>query len=251
VAVEKNIQAFRRGRQYIADRAALLTAAGLDSPAPADTGESPLDRLIRTRSSDLTAYQDQAYARRYLDVTERVRAAEQAKTPGSTALTEAVARYLYKLMAYKDEYEVARLSLDPSVGAALEAEFGPGARASWRLHPPVLRSLGLQRKIALGPWFVPAFRVLRAMRGVRGTRLDPFGQTRVRVTERELIEEYLGLVDDLIGRLSPATAALAVQLASLPDMVRGYEEVKLRNVEAYRQSLAGLRAQLDGPASTP
>jgi len=87
------------------------------------------------------------------------------------------------------------------------------------------------------------------MRGLRGTRLDPFGRTRVRVTERELIEEYLGLVDDLIGRLSPATATLAVQLASLPDMVRGYEEVKLRNVEAYHQSLAGLRPQLDAPAA--
>ena len=110
------------------------------------------------RSDDLTAYQDHAYARRYLDVVERVRAAERDKTPGSTALTEAVARYLYKLMAYKDEYEVARLALEPSLGAGLEAEFGPGARASWRLHPPVLRALGLKRKIALGPWFVPAFR---------------------------------------------------------------------------------------------
>jgi indolepyruvate ferredoxin oxidoreductase len=245
VAVEKNIQAFRRGRQYVADPAAVLSAAGLDSPATPDTGESPLDRLIRTRSSDLAAYQDDAYARRYLDVVERVRAAEQDKTPGSTALTEAVARYLYKLMAYKDEYEVARLSLEPSLGAGLEAEFGPGARASWRLHPPVLRALGMKRKIALGPWFVPAFRVLRALRGVRGTWLDPFGRTRVRVAERELIEEYLGLVDHLIGGLSPATAGLAVRLASLPDAVRGYEDVKLRNVEAYRQSMAELRAQLD------
>jgi indolepyruvate ferredoxin oxidoreductase len=250
VAVERNIQAFRRGRQYIADPAAALSAAGLDRPGPPETGELSLDRLIRTRSEDLTAYQDQAYARRYLDVVERVRTAEQDQTPGSTALTEAVARYLYKLMAYKDEYEVARLSLDPSLGAGLEAEFGPGARASFRLHPPVLRALGMKRKIALGPWFVPAFRLLRAMRGVRGTWLDPFGRTRVRVTERELIEEYLGLVDHLVGRLSPATAALAVQLASLPDAVRGYEEVKLRNVESYHQSLAELRAQLDGPAAT-
>src|SRR5581483_11317676 len=216
-----------------------------DFPAAPDPGESPLDRLIRTRSEDLVAYQDDAYARRYLDVVGRVRAAEQDKTPGSTALTEAVARYLYKLMAYKDEYEVARLSLEPALRAGLEAEFGPGARAAWRLHPPVLRALGLKRKIALGPWFVPAFRVLRAMRGVRGTWLDPFGRTRVRVTERALIEEYLGLVDQLIGHLSPATAALAVELASLPDVVRGYEDVKLRNVESYRQSLAGLRAQLD------
>jgi indolepyruvate ferredoxin oxidoreductase len=245
VAVEKNIQAFRRGRQYVADPVAVLSAAGLDRPAAPEEGESSLDRLIRTRSEDLTEYQDHDYARRYLDVVERVRAAERDRMPGSTALTEAVARYLYKLMAYKDEYEVARLALEPSLGADLAAEFGPGARASWRLHPPVLRALGLKRKIALGPWFVPAFRVLRAMHSLRGTPMDPFGRTRVRVVERELIEEYVGLVDHVIARLSPATAALAVQLAELPDGVRGYEDTKLRNVESYRQSLAELRAQLD------
>jgi indolepyruvate ferredoxin oxidoreductase len=249
VAVEKNLQAFRRGRQYVADPGALLAAARLDRPAAA---EPTLDRLIRTRADDLTAYQDSAYARRYLDVVERVRAAEQDKTPGSTALTEAVARYLYKLMAYKDEYEVARLALEPSLGAGLEAEFGPGARASWRLHPPVLRALGMKRKIALGPWFVPAFQVLRAMRGLRGTSMDPFGRTRVRILERALIEEYLGLVDHLIGRLSPATAALAVRLAELPDGVRGYEDVKMRTVESYHQVMAELRAQLDEiPATHP
>jgi indolepyruvate ferredoxin oxidoreductase len=110
----------------------------------------------------------------------------------------------------------------------------------------------MKRKIELGPWFVPAFRALVAMRGLRGTRLDPFGRTRVRVAERELIEEYLGLVDQLIARLSPATAVLAVRLAELPDGVRGYEDVKVRSVEAYHRSLAELRAQLDevpaGPA---
>jgi indolepyruvate ferredoxin oxidoreductase len=250
VAVEKNLQAFRRGRQYVAEPAAVLAAAGRSAPTAPDTAESPLDRLIRMRSDDLTAYQDHAYARRYLDVVERVRAAERDKTPGSTALTEAVARYLYKLMAYKDEYEVARLALEPSLGAGLEAEFGPGARASWRLHPPVLRALGLKRKIALGPWFVPAFRVLRALRRLRGTPMDPFGRTRVRIAERELIEEYLGLVDHLIGRLSPATAALAVRLAELPDGVRGYEDVKMRTVESYHQAMAELRAQLDEPPRT-
>jgi indolepyruvate ferredoxin oxidoreductase len=249
VAVEKNLQAFRRGRQYVADPSALLAAASLDRPAAA---EPTLDRLIRIRADDLTAYQDHAYARRYLDVVERVRAAEHDKTPGSTALTEAVARYLYKLMAYKDEYEVARLAMEPSLGAGLEAEFGPGARASWRLHPPVLRALGLKRKIALGPWFVPAFQVLRAMRGLRGTSMDPFGRTRIRILERALIEEYLGLVDHLIGRLSPATAALAVRLAELPDSVRGYEDVKMRTVESYHQAMAELRAQLDEiPANHP
>src|SRR6266496_2353882 len=252
VAVEKNLQAFRRGRQYVAEPAAVLAAAGRSAPTAPDTAESPLGRLIRMRSDDLTAYQDHAYARRYLDVVERVRAAEQDKTPGSTALTEAVARYLYKLMAYKDEYEVARLALEPSLGAGLEAEFGPGAHASWRLHPPVLRALGLKRKIALGPWFVPAFRLLRALRRLRGTPMDPFGRTRVRIAERELIEEYLGLVDHLIGRVSPATAALAVRLAELPDSVRGYEDVKMRTVESYHQAMAELRAQLDEtPANHP
>ena len=249
VAVEKNLQAFRRGRQYVADPSALLAAARIDRPAAA---EPTLDRLIRTRADELTAYQDPAYARRYLDVVERVRAAEQDRTPGSTALTEAVARYLYKLMAYKDEYEVARLALEPSLGAGLEAEFGPGARASWRLHPPVLRALGMKRKIALGPWFVPAFQALRAMRGLRGTSMDPFGRTRIRVLERALIEEYLGLVDHLIGRLSPATAELAVRLAELPDSVRGYEDVKMRTVGSYHQAMAELRAQLDEiPATHP
>ena len=249
VAVEKNLQAFRRGRQYVADPSALLAAAGLDGP-PCRT-EPTARPPDPDPADDLTAYQDHAYARRYLDVVERVRAAEQDKTPGSTALTEAVARYLYKLMAYKDEYEVARLALEPSLGAGLEAEFGPGARASWRLHPPVLRALGLKRKIALGPWFVPAFRVLRAMRRLRGTPMDPFGRTRVRVVERELIEEYLGLVDHLIGRLSPATAALAVRLAELPDGVRGYEDVKMRTVESYHQAMAELRAQLDEIPADP
>jgi indolepyruvate ferredoxin oxidoreductase len=109
----------------------------------------------------------------------------------------------------------------------------------------------MKRKIALGPWFVPAFRVLRAMHRVRGTWMDPFGRTQVRVVERELIEEYIGLVDQLAGGLNPASAALAVRLAELPDVVRGYEDVKLRNVESYHQSLAELRAQLDASAVSP
>ncbi len=137
VAVEKNLQAFRRGRQYVADRDEVLRAARLTVPAapgsrpsgdgPPEAGQSELDRLIRTRSDDLTAYQDHAYARRYLDVVERVRAAERDKTPDSTALTEAVARYLYKLMAYKDEYEVARLSLEPSLGSRPDGRVRAGS----------------------------------------------------------------------------------------------------------------------------
>src|SRR5690606_11554396 len=118
-------------------------------------------------------YQDRRYAARYADDVERVRAAEERAVPGSTELAEAVARNLHKLMAYKDEYEVARLSLDPALAAEVEARFGAGARYAWKLHPPVLRALGLQRKITLGRWATPVFRLLRAMRRLRGTPLDP------------------------------------------------------------------------------
>ena len=109
-----------------------------------------------------------------------MRAAEDHTVPGEAKLSEAVAEFGYKLMAYKDEYEVARLLVDPQAEAAVRAEFGPGARVSYRLHPPVLRALGLRRKVKLGPWFRPAFRLLRAGKVVRGTKLDPFGHTQVR-----------------------------------------------------------------------
>ena len=99
--------------------------------------------------------------------------------PGETAVTEAVARSLHKLMAYKDEYEVARLALDPAFEAQLTGTFGPGSKVSYRLHPPVLRSLGLQHKVALGPWFKPAFQVLRSSRRLRGTPADVFGYSRM------------------------------------------------------------------------
>ncbi len=176
VAVEKNLQAFRRGRQYVTDPAAVLSAAGLSRPAAAETGESPLDRLIRTRSEDLAAYQDDAYARRYLDVVERVRAAERDKTPGSTALTEAVARYLYKLMAYKDEYEVARLHTDGAFEQQLRDQFEGDYKFSFNLAPPILSrgvdALGRPKKRAFGPWMLKAFRTLAKFKFLRGTPLD-------------------------------------------------------------------------------
>jgi indolepyruvate ferredoxin oxidoreductase len=136
---------------------------------------------------------------------------------------------------------VARLSLDPAVAANVRSRFGAGARMSYRLHPPVLRALGARKKLTLGPWFRPVFGVLVRMRRLRGTRLDPFGYTSVRRTERELIAEYARLIGDLLATLSPGNHALAVQLASLPDEVRGYEQVKLDNVTRYRERLAELR----------
>jgi indolepyruvate ferredoxin oxidoreductase len=231
----------------------------------ADPG-SELARLLAIRVPDLIAYQDEEYAASYARFVERVR----AQAPAAPALAEAVARGLHKLMAYKDEYEVARLSLDPALDAQVTAQFGPGARVAYQLHPPLLRALGLDRKVSLGPWFRPAFRGLRAMRRVRGTRLDPFGRTLVRRTERALVGEYRAAIERALASVpgntvpgntvlestvregtAPARMApgdeqaiqLAIELAGLPDMVRGYEEVKLGNVARYRARQAELLAE--------
>jgi indolepyruvate ferredoxin oxidoreductase len=141
-------------------------------------------------------------------------------------------------MAYKDEYEVARLSLDPALDEAVAAQFGPGARYHYRLHPPVLRALGMNKKVSLGQWFRPAFRVLYASRGVRGTAWDVFGRTEVRRAERALPGEYRAAMGAALPRLSAGTLPALVALAELPDMVRGYEDVKLANVARFRTALA-------------
>jgi indolepyruvate ferredoxin oxidoreductase len=199
---------------------------------------SELARVLGIRVPDLIAYADEAYATQYARFVEHVR----AQAPQAPELAVAVARGLHKLMAYKDEYEVARLSLDPALDAAVTAQFGAGARVAYQLHPPLLRALGLDRKISLGPWFRPAFRALRAMRRVRGTWLDPFGHTEVRRTERALIAEYRAAIERALAT-APAhdlAADLATELAALPDMVRGYEHVKMERVAAYRERQAEL-----------
>ena len=263
VQVESNTQAFRRGRQFVSDPGAFHAAAG---PTPADaavattpsaapaarklmdlvdappTGE--LSRLLAIRVPELIAYQNVRYARTYVDFVEQVRRAEAERTPGSTAVAEAVARHLHMLMAYKDEYEVARLSLAPDVLEAVEARFGPDAKVAYRLHPPVLRALGMRGKISLGGWFRPVFRLLAALRHVRGTRLDPFGRTEVRRVERGLIGEYREVIGAALTMLRPDNAALVVKLANLPDGIRGYERIKLENVARYHRDLAAVRLEL-------
>jgi len=235
-AVATNIQAFRRGRQAVADPAALdraLSPASVVSPAD-------LAAIVATRVEELTAYQSAAYASSYADLVERVRVAEDAAVPGSTTLASAVAVNLHKLMAYKDEYEVARLSLDPELTASVEKQFGQGAKVAYKLHPPVLRALGMNRKIALRRTAGPAFRTLRAMRRLRGTRFDPFGMAEVRRVERSLITEYRTVVEDLLASLSVDSLPRAVEIAGLPDMVRGYEDIKLASVARYREALRAL-----------
>jgi indolepyruvate ferredoxin oxidoreductase len=237
VAAESNIAAFRRGRLSVSGPAP--DAEPTPETSDQEQREPSLAELLAVRGPELAAYQDAAYADAYAAFVERVRSRE-AQVTGGDRLARTVAANLFKLAAYKDEYEVARLSLDPALAERIEQQFGPGARYAYRLHPPVLRSLGMQRKISLGPWFRPAFAALVAMRRLRGTALDPFGRTEVRREERALLAEYRDVITRLAEDLTAGNHSLAVEIAGLPDLVRGYEDVKLGNVRAYRARLAEL-----------
>ncbi|MBU6246004.1 MAG: indolepyruvate ferredoxin oxidoreductase family protein [Actinomycetales bacterium] len=263
VAVERNHQAFRRGRQLVADPDALSAAIAAARPAPAQPAIDPraarladlalagspadasaLHDLVLRRASDLIAYQGALYAKEYAQFIGRVRAAEAAVDPGSDRLTMAVAQYLHKLMAYKDEYEVARLSVDPALRASIEAEFGSGASYGFMLQPPILRAMGLRRKIRLSRRLTPALHLLARLRFTRGTPLDIFGLARVRRTERALIGEYRAALESALQDLRVDDLDQVVALAELPDMVRGYEDIKLRNVERYRAAVSAALTEL-------
>lgn len=251
-AVETNRQAFRRGRQLISApeefQAALREAQGL---AAADDEQLPpaepeqVAALVERRSDELRDYQNAAYAREYSAFVDQVGSREAVLLPGSTAVTRAVAHNLFKLMAYKDEYEVARLSIDADLTRDIERQFGVGASVSYRLHPPVLRALGMKRKLTLGRWFRPVLAALHRLRWLRGTPFDPFGHTAMRRTERSLIAEYRDLVSHSLTHLSADTLGLVTDIAELPDMIRGYEQIKLTNVASYRDAAARLTAELD------
>jgi indolepyruvate ferredoxin oxidoreductase len=196
--------------------------------------------LLEIRVPELIAYKSAGYAHGYVQFVRRVREAEAGVVPGESRLSEAVARYLFKLMAYKDEYEVARLSLKPDIARALADEFPGGVKLAYNLHPPLLRALGLKQKLKLGPWFSSVFGVLARMKMLRGTPLDPFGFAAVRRVERQLPGEYRSLVEKALVGLSPESHERAVKLAGLPDLIRGYEEIKLRNVQRFRDEVRAL-----------
>ncbi len=199
-----------------------------------DFGTAPsLETVVARRVAELTAYQNARYARGYADLVQETRDREGQLGDATLPLTHAVARHYFKLLAYKDEYEVARLARDPEVHQLVRAEFGPDARLSWRLHPPTLRALGLRRKLVLGSWFGGVLAMLAAFRFVRGTWIDPFGWAHVRRTERRLAREYAATVRAYLPRLTPEVHATFVEIAALPDLVRGFESVKLRSVAEY------------------
>jgi indolepyruvate ferredoxin oxidoreductase len=256
VAVERNLAAFRAGRLAVHDPGGL--------PEPRRAGELRRDavpeRLAAARdlaaqrgldgpaaeratglAADLIAYQNARLAGRYLDLVADTAQAE-TRAAGSGELADAVASAFYHLLAYKDEYEVARLHLLPEFARAL-AEAVPGGRGvRYRLHPPLMRALGMRKKIAFpAPVIHPAFHVLRAMRHVRGTPADVFGYTTVRRTERRLADGYEAEVRAVLAGLSAANLSAAVELARLPLAIRGYERIKLAAVERYEAELERLR----------
>jgi indolepyruvate ferredoxin oxidoreductase len=263
-AVEKNLAAFNWGRACVAapDAVAALDgdtdrderepdAKALEMVAGLDVSDD-LREMLALRAGELSAFQNRAYAQRWADFVRDVRAAERERTPGTEAVTDAAARHMYKLMAFKDEYEVARLHLDSVEQAKMRSEFGPDVKYWFMLHPPILRAMGMQKKLKLGRWFTPAFRMLYASRWLRRTPLDPFRFAEVRRVERRLIGEYEAIVREALEKLAPETRATVVELLGSPDVIRGYEDIKLGNVETWREQVAELRARLDsGEAASP
>ncbi|MGA9455709.1 MAG: indolepyruvate ferredoxin oxidoreductase family protein [Pseudolabrys sp.] len=250
--VEMNLAAFHLGRRAAADPAVLEK---LMKPAPeADRLSRSFAETVDRRAEFLTAYQNASYARRYRNWVEKVRAVEAEKAPGQCGLAEAVARYLFKLMAYKDEYEVARLYADTPFLDRVKSSFD-GDKLSFEFHlaPPLLArrdpATGEPRKMSFGPWILTAFRLLAKLKFLRGTPFDFFGQTKDRRTERRLIADYEYLLGEICEFLTPGNHRFAVGLAAIPEKIRGYGPVKQRHLDAAKAEEAALREQfLSGSA---
>ncbi len=250
VAVEFNRKAFLWGRRAAADLARVERLATPAEIIPISQAFSrSLDELITRRVDFLTGYQDRAYAERYRKLVERVRSAEAQKvgaSEGKFPLTEAVARYHFKLMAYKDEYEVARLYSDPGFARKIEGMFEGGYKLKFHLAPPILNRpdprTGEARKSEFGPWMMTAFRILAKLKGLRGTPFDAFGISAERKAERRLIGEYEATVAELLEHLDGENRKLAVEIASVPEHIRGFGHVKRRHLDEAKKKEAGLLA---------
>jgi indolepyruvate ferredoxin oxidoreductase len=233
VAVEQNIAAFRFGRQWVDEPDVVEAGAGFQAP-PLESLEQMIERL----AADLTDYQNAAYAERFRSLVSATRTAERSVSAESSALTDAVARHFHKLLAYKDEYEVARLALLDESQQRYQVVGGPETKVTYHLHPPMLRAIGIDRKIEFRRTGAPSFKALRAMKKLRGTKADPFRWAEVRKVERAMIPEYEQAITSILEHLSDASIDEAAEIASLPDLVRGYEDIKLRRATTYRAQLA-------------
>lgn len=244
-AVDKNIQAFRAGRVLGNDPTAFDSLFA----TPKKRDELPLDERIAFLADELTAYQDAAYAKRFLAAVDRIRAADQSFGSGGMRLTRNVAENLYKLMAYKDEYEVARLYSAPDFIDDLTAQFEDVKKVKVMLAPPMLSPIdpatGRPKKRAFGPWVFSAFKMLTKMKRLRGTRFDPFGYTAERKGERAMIAAFEADLELIVDSLGAVQYGLLAELARVPDMVRGYGPVKDANVEKAEARRASLLQRIE------
>ncbi|MCZ6522918.1 MAG: indolepyruvate ferredoxin oxidoreductase family protein, partial [Alphaproteobacteria bacterium] len=253
VAVESNLRTFAWGRLAAHDLSAVEAAAGplMTRASDADIATT-LEEVVARRSAFLTAYQDAAYAERYTTLVAQVAALERERAKGLTGLAAAVARGYFRLLAYKDEYEVARLYTDGAFRAKLEAQFEGNYRLSFHLAPPLLAprdpDTGKLKKRTFGPWVFQAFKLLAHFKGLRGTPWDPFGRTAERRRERALIGEYEVVVAELLERLAPENHALAVEIAGACEQIRGFGHVKERNIAQAKAREAELVALYRSPA---
>jgi indolepyruvate ferredoxin oxidoreductase len=255
VAVRLNNAAFNWGRMWVVDPAEVIAKSihtlERTAPSAADVAlvrglveSGPLFDALLIRVPDLVKYQNRSYAERYLNEVSYALAAERRIGVECHDFSLVVARNLYKLMAYKDEYEVARLHLEKAATSKVQGDVGPDVKVYWNLQPPLFKSMGMKKKISLGPWFRPAFQVLQASRRLRGSAFDPFGRTDIRRTERALIDEYVADLRDICNCLSSENIPIATHWAGLPDLIRGYEEIKASNVAKYRQQSDQVLSQL-------
>jgi indolepyruvate ferredoxin oxidoreductase len=249
-AVAMNLAAFQFGRRAAFDAASV---EALVKPAPEAASDArrlsqSFDETVARRVAFLTDYQNEAYAARYKALVDQVKAAEASRAPGKNGLADAVARYLFKLMAYKDEYEVARLYAGPSFLAQVKNEVaGDDLTLRFHLAPPLLarkdKVTGLPKKMTFGPWILPAFRVLAKFKLLRGTALDIFGYSEERRTERKLAAGYETLLAEIMSKLTPENHHIAVGLAVIPEKIRGFGHVKARHLTAAKADEAALLDQ--------
>ena len=253
VAVEQNKTAFEWGRRAAHDASAFQSLLN-PGQVVAFTKRSSVDELITKRVEFLTDYQNAAYAQDYAAFVQKVRLVDEAVGEKSLALTQAVARYLFKLMAYKDEYEVARLHTDARFHARINAMFEGDFKVHYHLAPPLIakkNARGELLKQQFGPWMLTVFKVLARFKGLRGTALDLLGRTEERRTERALIAEYRATLDEVLVGLTDASResryAVALEIARIPELIRGFGHVKERNLQAARQNRTALMTQFRHP----
>ncbi len=240
-AVEMNRTAFRLGRLAAADRSAVdayLPRTDVTSPLGHRIASQSLDEIIARRSAFLTGYQSNFYAQAYRDFVDRARSREKMVMGKEGKLTEAIARYLFKLMAYKDEYEVARLYTDGTFRAQLEEAFDGKGKLTFHLSPPIFSkkdaNTGEPAKRAFGPWMLTAFRFLAKLKFVRGTPFDLFGYAAERRMERALIDEYRAIVEESLSLLEQEGFDRAVAIAEVPEEIRGFGPVKQESIKKAR-----------------